>query len=103
MISTNGYCCILSDEGSDFFNDIRKKERNNESDIGLLNQLYDGKGDKTTLAQNKERVVPRNATCVSVSVQPTPFISAISNLGESLWLSSGFGERFIVSAAQPFK
>ena len=42
------------DEGSGFFDDLKKKESKHESDLSLLNQLYDGKGDKTTLAQNKE-------------------------------------------------
>ena len=40
------------DEGTGFFDDLKKKESKHKSDLSLLNQLYDGEGDKTTLAQN---------------------------------------------------
>ena len=69
----------------------------------MLNQLYDGKGDKTTLAQNRERIVPRNSTSISVSLQPEAFVNGLINLGSSLWLDSGFGERFLIAAAKPFR
>ena len=74
-----------------------------ESDLSLLNQLYDGKGDKTTLAQNKERSVPRNATSISISLQQEAYINGLTNLGKTLWLNNGFGERFIISAVKPYR
>ena len=94
---------MVTDEGTGFFDDLKKKESKHESDLSLLNQFYDGEGDKTTLAQNKERVVPPNSTCISISLQQEAFIHALNNLGRSLWLDSGFGERFLVSAIRPYR
>ena len=67
IISTRGYCCIITDEGTGFFNDLKKEESKHESDLSLLNQLYDREGDKTTLAQSRERIDPK--TSISVSLQ----------------------------------
>ena len=73
-------------------------------DLSLLNQLYDGEGDKTTLAQNRERVPPpQNSTSISVSLQQEAFITGLINLGKTLWLDNGFGERFLVMAVKPYK
>ena len=69
----------------------------------MLNQLFDGKGDKMTLAQNKERAVPKNATCITVSVQPEAFVIGLSNLGSTMWKDTGFGEQFIVTAGRPWR
>ena len=103
LIKSNGYCVIVTDEGCSFFDDIRKKEATHDSDLGLLNQLYDGRGDKTTLAQDKERIVPPNATAVSVSIQQEAFIASLLALQKSKWLDNGFGERFLISAIRPFR
>ena len=103
IISTSGYCCVVTDEGSGFFDDLKKKETKHESDLGMLNQLYDGEGDKTTLAQNRERIVPDNSTCITISLQPEAYISGLQNLGQSLWTSNGFGERFLVTAVKPHR
>ena len=103
MNDSGGYLIIVTDEGSGFFDEIRKKEKEHQSDLGLLNQLYDGKGDKTTLAQNKDRCVPRNSTSLSISVQQEAFISGLNSLGNQHWLDNGFGERFIISAVRPYK
>ena len=92
IISTKGYCCVVTDEGTGFFDDLKKKESKHESDLALLNQLYDGEGDKTTLTQNRERVVPSNATSITVSVQQEAFIHGLNNLGKTLWTDNGFGE-----------
>ena len=86
-----------------FFDDLKKKESKHESDLALLNQLYDGEGDKTTLAQNRERVVPSNATSITVSVQQEAFIHGLNNLGKTLWTDNGFGEWFIVTAVKPYR
>ena len=91
------------DEGTGFFDDLKKKESKHESDLALLNQLYDGEGDKMTLAQNYERVVPRNSTSIIVSVQQEAFIHGLYNLGKTLWSDNGFGERFIVMAVKPYR
>ena len=40
------------DEGTGFFDGLKKKESKHESKLALLNQLYDGEGDKMTLPQN---------------------------------------------------
>ena len=74
-----------------------------ESYISLLNQLFGGKGDKMTLAKNVERPVPRNATPLSIGVEQKSFCDAIFGLSETLWLDDGFGERFIFSAARPYR
>ena len=34
-----------------FFQDIKGQDNKNKSNIGLMNQLFDGHGDKTSLAQ----------------------------------------------------
>ena len=103
ITSTKGYCCVVMDEGTGFFDDLKKKESKHESDLTLLNQLYNGEGDKTTLAQNCERVVPRNVTSITVSVQQEAFIHGLYNLGKTLWSDNGFGERFLVMAVKPYR
>ena len=82
---------------------MKKKESKHESDLSLLNQLYDGKGDKTTLAQNREQSVPANATFITVSMQQETYINGLNNLGKTLWLDNGFGERFLVNAIKPHR
>ena len=37
------------DGGTGFFDDLKNKESKHESDLSLLNQLYDGEGDKNKL------------------------------------------------------
>ena len=103
IIATKGLCMLVTDEGAGFFEDIQKKQKNHESDLSMLNQLFDGKGDRMTLAQNRERVVPPNSTCISLGVQQESFCNALSTLGKTLWLDNGFGERFIFSAVKPYK
>ena len=58
IISTKGLCMLVMDEGAGFFDNIQKKQKNHESDLSMLNQLFDGKGDRMALAQNKEHIVP---------------------------------------------
>ena len=83
---------MVTDEGTVFFDDLKKKELKHESDLALLNQLYDSEGDKTILAQNRERVVPSYVTSITVSVQQEAFIYGLNNLGKTLWTDNGFGE-----------
>ena len=103
LIKTKGYCVVVTDEGTGFFDDLKKKERQNESDLSLLNQLYDGLGDKTTLAGGRERIVPVNSTSLSISLQQKAFVNGLKSLGDSHWLDNGFGERFIVCSVRPFQ
>ena len=92
MIATSGYCIMNTDEGTGFLDDMTKKEVKHESDISLMNQLFDGKGDKMSLAKGNERHVPANSTCISISVQPQPFCKALAKMQRTLWLENGFGD-----------
>ena len=103
IIASKGYCMLVTDEGVWFFEDIQKKQKNHESDLSMLNQLFDGKGDRMTLAQNKERIVPSNAMSISIGIQEESFCKALAESGKTLWLDNGFGERFLVTAIKPFK
>ena len=51
LVATDGYGIVVTDEASAFFQDIKGQDNKNESNIGLMNQLFDGRGDKTSLAQ----------------------------------------------------
>ena len=103
IISTKGLCMLVMDEGVGFFNDIQKKQKNHKSDLSMLNQLFDGKGDRMTLAQNKECIVPPNSTSISIGIQEESFCEALADLGKMSWLDNGFGERFLLTAVKPFK
>ena len=46
------------EEALSFFQDIKGQDNQNESNIGLMNQLFDGHGDKTSLAQLRQRYIP---------------------------------------------
>ena len=102
IISTKGLCMLAMDEGAGFFDNIQKKQKNHESDLSMLNQLFDGKGDLMTLAQNKERIVPPNSTSISIGIQEESFCEALADLGKTLWLDNWFGERFLLTAVKPF-
>ena len=103
IISTKGLCMLVTDEGAGFFDNIQKKQKNHESDLSMLNQLFDSKGDWMTLAQNKERIVLPNSTSISIGVQEESFCEALADLGKTLWLDNGFGERFLLTAVKSFK
>ena len=103
IITIKGYCLVLMDEGCGFFEDLKWQDVKHEGDLSMLNQLFDRKGDKMTLAQNKEHAVPRNSMCMTISVQPEVFTSGLSNLGSTLWKDTGFGECFLISAARPYR
>ncbi len=76
-----------------FLEEIQKKHKNNESQIGLLNMYFGGVGDKATLV-NDERVVPDHCLNVAVFVQLAPFLRALGKLGPDLILESGWQDRF---------
>ena len=103
IISMKGLCMFVTDEGVGFFNDIQKKQKNHESDLSMLNQLFNSKGDWMTLVQNKEHIVPPNSTSISIGIQEESFCEALADLGKTLWLDNGFGKRFLLTAVKPFK
>ena len=94
---------MITDEGASFLSDLKRYETKHESYISLLNQLFDGKGDKMTLAKIVEHPVPRNATSLSIGIQQKSYYDASYGLTETLWLDNGFGERFIFTAAKPYR
>ena len=103
IMASKGYCMLMTDEVAGFFKDIQKKQKNHKSDLSMLNQLFDGKGNRMTMAQNKERIVPPYATSISIGIQEESFCKALAELGKTLWLDNRFGERFLVTAVKPFK
>ena len=86
-----------------FFQDIKGQDNKNESNIGLMNQLFDGHGDKTSLAQLRQRYVPINSTSMCLGVQPQPFFKALTPIGKTVWMDSGFAERFLFTTVRPFR
>ena len=94
-MDTQGYAIVVTDEASSFFQEIKGQDVKHESNIGLLNQFFDGKGDKTSLAKLRQRFVPPNSTSMSLGVQPQPFFRALSHIGKTVW-----SERFC--GALPF-
>ena len=80
---------MITDEGASFLSDLKRYETKHESYISLLNQLFDGKGDKMTLAKNVERPVPRNATSLSIGVQQKSFCDAIFGCQKHYGLTMG--------------
>ena len=102
-MATEGYGIEVMDEVSSFFQEIKGQDTKNESNIGLLNQLYDGCGDKSIFTGGRERVVPENATCMTLGVQLQPFFQALQAIGKTVWLDSGFGEQFLFTTVRPFR
>ena len=94
---------MVTDEGCGFFEDLKRKDNKHEGDLSMLNQLFDGAGDKMTLAQGKERAVPKNSTCITVSLQQEAYICGLANMGNTMWRDTGFGERFLVTAVKPYR
>ena len=56
-----------------------------------MNQLFDGKDDKTTLAHNKEWAVPQNSTSMCLGVQPQSFFKTLQAIGKTTWQESHTG------------
>ena len=55
LVATEGYGIVVMDEASSFFQEIKGQDTKNESNIGLLNQLYDGCGDRSIFVGGRER------------------------------------------------
>ena len=103
LTATDGYGIFVTDEASVFFQDIRGQDNKNESNIGLMNQLFDGHGDKTSLAQLRQRYVPINSTSMCLGVQPQPFFKALTSIGKTEWMDSDFAEQFLFTTVRPFR
>ena len=91
----DGYGIVITDEASSFFQEIKGQDVKHESNIGLLNQLFDGEGDKSNFAGMRQRFVPPNAISMSLGIQPSPFFRALVTIGRTVWQDSGFAERFL--------
>ena len=102
-MATDGYAIVVTDEASSFFQEIKGQDIKHESNIGLLNQLFDGRGDKSSFANLRERFVPPNSTSMSLGVQPQPFFRALSAIGKTVWMDSGFAERFLFTTVRPYR
>ena len=94
---------MVTDEAASFFQEIKGQDTKHESNIGLMNQLFDGKGDKTSLAKLRNRFVPPNSTSLCLGVQPHPFFRALTSIGKTIWADSGFSERFLFTTIKPFR
>ena len=82
---------------------LKAQDNKNESNIGLMNQLFDGCGDKTSSAQLWQRYVPINSTSMCLGVQPQPIFKALTSIGKTVWMDSGFAERFLFTTVRPFR
>ena len=102
LILTKGYCIVVTEEAFGFLQDIKGKENKHESEIGLMNQFFDRKGDKITLAHNREWAVPQNSTSMCLGVHPQSFFKTLQSIGKTTWQDSGFSERFIFSSIKPY-
>ena len=78
LVATDGYGIVVTDEASAFFQDIKGQDNKNESNIGLMNQLFDGCGDKTSLAQLQQRYVPINSTSNVLRSTTTTILQSIN-------------------------
>ena len=72
-----GMVLLSLTEASSFFQEIKGQDVKHESNIGLLNQLFNGQGDKSNFPGMRQHFVPPNSTSMSLGVQPQPFFRAI--------------------------
>ena len=103
LVATEGYGIVVTDEASSFFQEIKGQDVKHENNIGLLNQLFDGQGDKSNFAGMRQRFVPPNSTSMSLEVQPQPFFRALVAIDRTVWQDSGFAERFLFTTVKPFR
>ena len=99
----DGYGIVVTDEASSFFQEIKGQDVKHESNIGLLNQLFDGQGDKSNFAGMRQHFVPSNSTSMSLGVQPQPFFRALVAIGRTVWQDSGFAECFLFTTVKPYR
>ena len=99
----DGYGIVVTYEASSFFQEIKGQDVKHDSNIGLLNHLFDGEGDKSTFAGMRQRFVPPNSTSMTLGVQLQPFFCAIVAIGKTVWQDSGFTERFLFTTVRPYR
>ena len=99
----DGYGIVVMDEALSFFQEIKGQDMKHESNIGLLNQLFDSQGDKSNFAGMRQHFVPSNSTSMTLGVQPQPFFRALVAIGCTVWQDSGFAERFLFTTVRPFR
>ena len=102
-MATNGYGIVVTDEASSFFQEIKGQDVQHDSNIGLLNQLFDGEGDKSTFGGMNQRFMPPNSTSMTLGVQPQPFFRALVAIGKTVWQDSGFAEHFLFTTVKPYR
>ena len=95
----NAYLSIKNPKASR----ARLRALEHESEIGFMNQLFDRKGDKTTLACSREWAVPQNSISMFLGVQPQSFFKTLQSIGKTTWQDSGFAERFLFSSIKPYR
>ena len=100
LVATDKCAIVVMDEASSFFQEIKEQD---ESNIGLLNQLFDRRGDKLSFANIQEHFIPTNSMSMSLGVQLQPFFPALSAVGTIVWMDSGFAEHFLFTIVKPFK
>ena len=99
----DGYGSVVTDKASSFFQEIKGQDVKHESNIGLLNQLFNGQGDKSNFAGMRQHFVPPNSTSMSLGVQPQPFFRALVAIGWTVWQDSGFAEHFLFTTVRPYR
>ena len=103
LAATDRYGIVVMDEASSFFQEIKGQDVKHESNIRLLNQLFDGEGDKSTFARMRQKFVPPNSTLMTLGIQPQPFFHAIVATGKTVWQDSGFAEWFLFTTVKPYR
>ena len=91
------------DGASSFFQEIKGQDVKHDSNIGLLNQLFDGEGDKSMFTRMRQQFVPPNSTSMTLGVQPQLFFHAIVAIGKTVWQDSGFTEWFLFTTVRPYR
>ena len=86
-----------------FFQEMKGQDVKHDSNIGLLNQLFDGEGDKSTFVGMRQRFVAPNSTSMTLGVQPQPFFRALVAIGKTVDSDSGFAECFLFTTVKPYR
>ena len=103
LVAMDSYAIVVTDKASSFFQEIKGHYVKHKSNIGLLNQLFDGRGEKSPFAHLRECIVPQNLTSMSLEVQPQPFFRALMSIGKTVWMDSRFTEHFLFAMFKPFR
>ena len=91
------YAIVSSDEGHRIFAGIASKEGRSEAERALINKLWNGKGDKTSL-KDGERGFTMSSFSMAIFIQPQPVINELTTLGIE---SDGFYDRFTFMVDKP--